>query len=209
MTARFLSVTEVAKLIRRDLKQMFPHTKFSVRSEKYAGGSSIDIRWVDGPAEKVVGRLVGYYRGKDFDGSIDLATRRYHWLLPDGSLVLARIDGTTGARGTIEDYRRIAPHDDAELVSLGGDYIFTTRELSAARLEALALDTAHEWGVPVELVTVHVSDDGTGYLDMASANHWVPNAHERFGALVHRRLADEERAELEAWEARQEMEQAA
>lgn len=38
-----------AKKIRKMLKERFPKTKFSVRSEKYSGGSSINVFWIDGP----------------------------------------------------------------------------------------------------------------------------------------------------------------
>lgn len=38
-----MSRAEIAKLIRADLKAKFPEVKFSVRTENYSGGGSIDV----------------------------------------------------------------------------------------------------------------------------------------------------------------------
>ena len=46
--------TDVAKLIRKELKAAFPGQKFSVRVDRYSLGSSIDVRWTDGPTIKQV-----------------------------------------------------------------------------------------------------------------------------------------------------------
>lgn len=42
-----LTTTEVAKLIRKDIKKKYPKLKVSVRTEYFAGGSSIDARIKD------------------------------------------------------------------------------------------------------------------------------------------------------------------
>lgn len=78
--ARHIDTAECAKLIRQALKAAFPLTKFSVRLSRYAGGSSIDVKWIDGPTRDEVSRVAGKYKGADFDGMIDLKT--YH----DGEL---------------------------------------------------------------------------------------------------------------------------
>jgi hypothetical protein len=38
-----------ASNIRAELKKAFPGVKFSVRSETFSGGDSIDVKWMDGP----------------------------------------------------------------------------------------------------------------------------------------------------------------
>lgn len=38
-----LDIKDVAKLVRKDLKEAFPTYKFSVRIERYAGGQSISL----------------------------------------------------------------------------------------------------------------------------------------------------------------------
>lgn len=53
-------VTEVAKIVRGLLKTHYGETKFSVRSERYAGGSSLRVEWTDGPTEKQVRDLTGF-----------------------------------------------------------------------------------------------------------------------------------------------------
>ena len=51
---KYLSVVETARIIRKALKNKFEGTKFSVRSDKNAGGASINISWTDGPTSKEV-----------------------------------------------------------------------------------------------------------------------------------------------------------
>lgn len=131
---RTLSVTETAKLIRKVLKREFPDTKFSVRSDRYAGGASIDVTWTDGPLDREVRPLVLKFAGKGFDGSIDMAYHKTHWLRPDGSVLLAHTPATEGSHGSVpaQDNLDLAPviPEDAEMVSFGADYVFTRREIS-------------------------------------------------------------------------------
>jgi hypothetical protein len=42
-TTKHLSTTEIAKIIRKELKTKFPGCKFSTRSQYFSGGSSIDV----------------------------------------------------------------------------------------------------------------------------------------------------------------------
>ncbi len=72
MTSKYISTTDTAKLIRAELKKAFPGMTFSVRSRKYAGGSSIDVEWDDGPRVKDVDKVVGKFEGSRFDGMQDL-----------------------------------------------------------------------------------------------------------------------------------------
>lgn len=43
----YLTVAEVAKLVRRSLNEAFPGVKFSVRSKSYSGGASIRVKWTE------------------------------------------------------------------------------------------------------------------------------------------------------------------
>ncbi|MCK5548164.1 MAG: hypothetical protein KAI64_04065, partial [Thermoplasmata archaeon] len=54
----WLPAKDVAKLVRGVLKKMFPETKFSVRTNTYSGGASIDVGWWDGPRTQDVDRHV-------------------------------------------------------------------------------------------------------------------------------------------------------
>ena len=132
--SRSLTVTETAKIIRTVLKREFPGTKFSVRSDKYAGGASIDIGWTDGPLDREVSAVAKKFEAAGFDGMIDLKYHKEHYLRPDGSVLLAHTNGTEGSRGLVpaQNNRNLEPvlPDDAELVSLGADFVFTRREIS-------------------------------------------------------------------------------
>lgn len=58
----YIDTKDTAKLIRQALKESFGKTvKFSVTIDRYAGGSSIDVKWTDGPTEKQVEAVIGVY----------------------------------------------------------------------------------------------------------------------------------------------------
>lgn len=103
-TRDYLSCAETAKLLRQALKARFPGQKFSVRSDTYAGGASIDVRWTDGPTDPEVDEVAQLYRGATFDGMIDL--KSHH------SSLLAGPDG------------------EVREVHFGADFVFTNRSLS-------------------------------------------------------------------------------
>ncbi len=80
MTTKFLSCADTAKLIRLALRESFPGVKFSVRSDSYSGGASIDVKWTDGPTAKQVEAVADSFEGSYFDGMIDYKGSRYHYL---------------------------------------------------------------------------------------------------------------------------------
>ena len=84
-TARRITETEVAKIIRNVLKDKFPGTKFSVKTHKYSGGSSIDVDYTDGPALTNVKEYIANFEGATFDGMQDL--KEYHGSTFNGELV--------------------------------------------------------------------------------------------------------------------------
>lgn len=61
-----------AQAIKKELKVLFPETKFSCKYKTYAGGSSVNISWVDWPIEDDVYRAINHYKYGSFDGQIDL-----------------------------------------------------------------------------------------------------------------------------------------
>jgi hypothetical protein len=75
-TVECFTVVETAKLLRKALKDAFPRVKFRVRSDSYAGGASIRVRYEDGPFKKDVEAVAQKFAGASFDGMIDL--KSYH-----------------------------------------------------------------------------------------------------------------------------------
>lgn len=59
--------------IRKSLKKAFPGIKFSVTSESYSMGNSVNVSWTDGPMHKLVDAIVNMYRYGRFDGIQDLS----------------------------------------------------------------------------------------------------------------------------------------
>jgi hypothetical protein len=141
---RRLTTADVAKLIRAALKQAYPHTAFSVRTSSYSGGSSISIRWTDGPSVANVEAIAGDYQGRGFDGSIDLGYSIDAWML-NGKIIGTRSNGTAGSRGSVPAWGLIPPHDDAELVDLPSCFVHCTRQYSAEKLRAAVDAVAALW----------------------------------------------------------------
>ena len=61
-----------AKAIKNELKKQFPGIKFSVRSDNFAGGNSVDIEWMDGPTVEEVEQITDKYQYGHFDGMVDM-----------------------------------------------------------------------------------------------------------------------------------------
>lgn len=148
MHPTYISPADTAKLVRAALKRSFPRTRFSVRTDTYAGGAAVRATWVDGPAVKLVERVTDQFAGGRFDGSLDLAYRVSHWLLPDGSAVVASDPGTAAGGGRYAPVREWMPHPEARLVRFGADYVTATRSYSdafTARVLAKLRRDGFEW----------------------------------------------------------------
>ncbi len=124
--ARYLSTTEVAGMMRRDLKGRFPATRFSVRSKKYSMGSSINVSWRDGPTKPLVEKITEHYTGADFDGMVDLLTHR----------------GPVTHNG--------------EVVRMGVDFIFCGRSHTGGFLRRVVAEIANNFNAPIPEVTDEV-----------------------------------------------------
>ena len=115
--ARSLRPKEVAVLIRQALAVRWPKRKFSVRTEVYAGGASVQVSWpfvseVDDTEAFMIARQ---FQGKDFDGMTDSTLHLYHWLSPGPKATLAYCPATFNSPAEA----RPNPCDDAELVCFG------------------------------------------------------------------------------------------
>jgi len=102
--AKYINVTDTAKLVRKALKRTFKGTKFRVRSERYAGGSSVSVSWTDGPTVAQVDEVAKLFQGANFDSMQDLM--QYHTTL------------LSNADGSVEEVR------------FGADFVSTYREMS-------------------------------------------------------------------------------
>lgn len=150
---RYLTCAETAKLLRVALRDAFPGVKFSVRSHTYSGGASIHVGWVDGPAAPTVDKVAGAFAGGRFDGMTDLAYGATHWACPVHGPRTAAIygnsyDAETVGRGVGNGPVLSRCCARAELVRFGSDYVFTSRELTAAARGALEALTARMEGEP-------------------------------------------------------------
>lgn len=137
--ADYMDAAKVAKMIREVLKDGFPGQKFSVTTDKYAGGASIDVKWVDGPGENTVKGVVDRFAGATFDGMIDLKS----YLPP-------------------MEYAGQSFHS-------GADYVFTDRTLSFPVLERVVRETVERHGetAAAGMPPVNADSYGGGWVDYA------------------------------------------
>ncbi len=85
--ADYLDSAALAVILRGDLKRAFPGVTCSVRTRRYAGGSTVDVSWTDGPTVDQVTDVIGRYQVEGFDGMTDSRTNRGPVRLDDGRLV--------------------------------------------------------------------------------------------------------------------------
>lgn len=141
--ARYVDTAAAAKMLRPQLKRAFPGVKFSVRIDRYAGGSSIDIGWTDGPLEADVRKVSDGFQGARFDGMIDLAYSADSWHCAEHGARAAQTyghgDGTDGPCAS----RCCAA---AELVHFTSGYVNPSRDLSPAFRADLEAAVAARFG---------------------------------------------------------------
>lgn len=122
MTTILKSPTEASKRIRVELKAKWPMVKFSVRTEYYSMGNSINISWDLGPTTRQVDAVVGKYQVGTFDGMTDC----YNY---EPTLVLDR---------------------DNEVAELGGaKYVHTNRHTPQVLYDQMCRDYAVLLGQPI------------------------------------------------------------
>lgn len=69
MSTKYIPATEVAKLIRKDLKAAFPGISFKVTTKS---ASTVNVFWTDGPSDTQVNKVIGKYSGAKYDFVLDL-----------------------------------------------------------------------------------------------------------------------------------------
>jgi hypothetical protein len=141
---------------------------------------------MDGPLSSDVEKIAKQYEAGRFDGMIDYAWNVTHWLLPDGSTIVAHSEGTEDQRSYAPAINNAMPCPDAKLVMFGARYVFCNRKISK-ELKALALhQTKQRWGIS-EPVTIEPCSynplEGT-----LSKDFYVENADNWLATLVHREL---------------------
>lgn len=147
-TARYIDTAEVAKWLRPFLKREFPGVKFSVRIERYAGGSSIDVFWTDGPTVDRVEKVTGGFRGGRFEGMTDCAYSANSWYCPQHGARAAETYGCdVASNNDVHDSRCCAW---AELVHFMASHVFTHRTLSPEFTVELRAVVVRRSGLPAD-----------------------------------------------------------
>ena len=185
-TVADINLVDTAKLIRSTLKARFPGIKFSVRTSRYAGGSSIDVGWIDGPLESAVREVIAPYAGCGFDGMNDYQYMKGGWLCPDGSAEYRFSEGGERCGGSTPTYDRPASTREAIPVSFGVSYVHSSRRKSveylatvmrayaerhendlATAIKSGAVYAAGEPGYAYMRGADHIMVDGVGWADVA------------------------------------------
>ena len=62
---------QAAAAIRKELKAIFPGSKFRVTSKNYSGGNSVRIEHISGPVDSAIESLASKYKMGSFNGMTD------------------------------------------------------------------------------------------------------------------------------------------
>lgn len=154
----YLDATDTAKLVRSALKREFPGVKFSVRTDKYSGGSSVDVSWTDGPRTAEVDAVIRPYAMSGFDGMIDMQYSYTNWLYPNGSIGFAETKGTEGSMGVVAADTGDPEFAHAVMVKGGADYVMGQRELSNELRDKLKAQASERYSVDGDYVTLPDGD---------------------------------------------------
>lgn len=146
-----IDTAEVAKLVRRALKEAFPTQKFSVRTERYSMGSSLNVSWTDGPRATDVNNILRLFEAKRFNGMDDSTTYVQHVL-----------DGETVSFGS--DYVQGTRSYSAEFLTEVGDRLTALRRDNPTEFTAFLNSIHHRGDVDRDwsyLVRSYASGQGT------------------------------------------------
>jgi hypothetical protein len=91
-----------AATIRKQLKQLYPTTKFRVTSSVYSGGDSVYVRWVDGPTYDAVNVIVKDYQGGSFNSMEDIYEDDRNPNIPQVKYVLPQREMSDAVRAVIK-----------------------------------------------------------------------------------------------------------
>jgi len=124
---RRLDVTEVAKLIRKALRDEFVGFKFGVTTERFAGGTAINVTYSEEfqdhrPRVTALNELLKGFESVRLDSMTDSSSTTTSWLSPTGRMVPAYC----GAFGDHPEENHPNP-GGWELVQSGAKYIFHRR----------------------------------------------------------------------------------
>lgn len=64
--------------LKMQLQMAFPSVTFSVTSDSYSMGDSVNVRWTDGPSEKQVSEIADHYQYSTYNYHADITESRKH-----------------------------------------------------------------------------------------------------------------------------------
>lgn len=68
---------QVAKLIRKELKEKYPKIKFVVRSSSFSGGDDVNVDYTNGVPADEIRKVINKYQAGSFDGMTDMYNYDY------------------------------------------------------------------------------------------------------------------------------------
>ena len=98
---------EVAKLIRKELKEKYPGIKFMVRSRSFTGDNDVNIDYINGVPTDEIRKIVNKYEAGSFDGMTDMYNYDYDKTGPTAKYIFAN-------RNITEDIREKAKNKIAK-----------------------------------------------------------------------------------------------
>ncbi len=109
------SAANCAAAIRSELKEKYPHIKFSVKSDNFSMGNSVDIRWTDGATVDEIEEITGKYQYGHFNGIEDI----YEYSndrtdIPQAKYVHTHRDKSEGVEALLPELEKIGSFDSQD-----------------------------------------------------------------------------------------------
>lgn len=149
MTDR-IDTADVAKIARKTLKKAFPGQKFQVKSKRYSGGSSVSVRWIDGPKTKRVETVVGHMHGASFNGMTDC--KEYNDSQYGNDFIFCQREVSDAAR------RKIAEKLASELGVNASDVENDNRRFPVVYIDGRVCRSSHDFTYGSSLVNLVASE---------------------------------------------------
>ena len=121
----WITTADLATAIIEGCKKLYPQYTFAKSSDKFAGGSSVDIylqtgwQTISGEEKKEIRRFINQYSGAGFDGMVDYKFDKDIWLTPEGLVEQASSQGSVCTGGCYEAYSYEPTNPNSILISSG------------------------------------------------------------------------------------------
>ena len=141
------TVATAAGMIKAMLKKDYPSIKFSVKSDYFANGNSIDVNWVDGIPESAIDSFLRQFEYGSFDGMTDCYNYDNKHDYPQTKYVMAHRNISNEKREIIKSQlAQLMNIENSDSSTIPIDYMINVRDYNCeAPLSALIYQISKDY----------------------------------------------------------------